>query len=172
MDRERGWRISLTKRKCRFRCNVCNLCSREADLRFGSMHPKNRFLSLSLPSCDGGGVGDGTQPFGVSRSTRAECIFFEMIITSETFCFVLSSLPFRFPFLLFIGSVHCAPLEPHCLERNAFVARLAVLVNAMGEERLLHIGWFRNIFRHGGGNMKKVVVTSIRIWCPPVYLNF
>lgn len=41
-------RISLTKRKCRFRCNVCNLCSREADLRFGSVDPKNGFLSLSL----------------------------------------------------------------------------------------------------------------------------
>lgn len=128
-------RISLTKRKCRFRCNVCNLCSREADLRFGSVHPKNGFLSLSFsfsPFLRRSRVADGTQPFGVSRSTRAECIFFEMIITSETFCFALSSPLFRFPFLLFIGSVHCAPLEPHCLERNAFVARLAVLVNGEG----------------------------------------
>lgn len=67
------------------------------DLRFGSVHPKNRFLSLSLslPSCGGvPTVADGTRPFGVSRSTRAECIFFEMIITSETFCFAL--LPLRF----------------------------------------------------------------------------
>lgn len=49
------------------------------DLRFGSVHPKNRFLSLSLslPSCGGvPAVADGTHPFGVSRSTRAECIFF------------------------------------------------------------------------------------------------
>lgn len=89
-------------------------------------------LSLFSPFLRRSRVADGTQPFGVSRSTRAECIFFEMIITSETFCFALSSPLFRFPFLLFIGSVHCALLEPHCLERNAFVARLAVLVNGEG----------------------------------------
>lgn len=90
------------------------------DLRFGSVHPKNRFLSLSLslPSCGGvPAVADGTRPFGVSRSTRAECIFFRDDNYERNLLFRSPPPPFL-PFLLFIGPVHCAPLEPHCLERN------------------------------------------------------
>lgn len=97
-------RISLTKRKCRFRCNVCNLCSREADLRFGSVHPKNGFLSLSFsfsPFLRRSRVADGTQPFGVSRSTRAECIFFRDDNYERNLLFrsLLPPLPFPLPFI-------------------------------------------------------------------------
>lgn len=104
------------------------------DLRFGSVHPKNRFLSLSLslPSCGGvPAVADGTRPFGVSRSTRAECIFFEMIITSETFCFALLPSVSPLPFI-YRARALCPVGTALSRKKRTFVVRLAVLVNATG----------------------------------------
>lgn len=90
------------------------------DLRFGSVHPKNRFLSLFLSLL---AAAFPPLPMELTHSAcrvppARNVFFFEMIITSETFCFLLLSSPPFLPFLLFIGPVHCAPLEPHCLERN------------------------------------------------------
>lgn len=106
------------------------------DLRFGSVHPKNRFLSLSLslPSCGGvPAVADGTRPFGVSRSTRAECIFFRDDNYERNLLFPSALLPSVSPLpFIYRARALCPVGTALSRKKRAFVARLAVLVNATG----------------------------------------
>lgn len=101
------------------------------------------------------------------RAPPARNVFFRDDNYERTFClFVLSP-----SFLLFTG--HCAPLEPHCLERNAFVARLAVLDEEGERERECYIQDDSEIYLdRGGGNIKKQVVQEVSYEHDVLLLNF
>lgn len=103
------------------------------DLRFGSVHPKNRFLSLFLSLL---AAAFPPLPMELAHSAcrvppARNVFFFEMIITSETFCFALLPSVSPLPFI-YRARALCPVGTALSRKKRAFVARLAVLVNATG----------------------------------------